>query len=230
MSRFVITITPDNAAAGGADSAHTTVRVDTSSGQARVTELTVRSAADGGLAPTDLPAIDLGLLISALTLAGQTQALPPATQVPTPSSTADHVAEPSGPPAATATPIPTEPTDPAPRRRARKATAAQTAPAKKTTARKTAARKAPGKKATTAKKATASKSTAATTSGRKPAPAPATTAPRAYRRMPEPEQVMDIYRQTGSITGVAEHFGVPRHTVAGWARRLRTLGHTIGRQ
>jgi transposase-like protein len=47
--------------------------------------------------------------------------------------------------------------------------------------------------------------------------------------MPDPEQIMDIYRQTGTITAVAEHFGVPRHTVAGWTRRLRSQGHTIGR-
>lgn len=56
------------------------------------------------------------------------------------------------------------------------------------------------------------------------------TGTRAYRRMPDAEQVMDVYRQTGSITAVAEHFGVPRHTVAGWARRLRREGHAIGRQ
>jgi hypothetical protein len=53
---------------------------------------------------------------------------------------------------------------------------------------------------------------------------------RARRRMPDPEQVMDVYNQTGSITAVAGHFEVPRHTVAGWARRLRTMGHAIGRQ
>jgi hypothetical protein len=232
MSRFVITIAPDNTAAGGSDNAYTTVRVDTSTGRARITELTVRAATDGGLAPTDLPPIDLGLLIRALTVAGQPQALPTAAQVPTPTSAADRVAEPPGPHVATAAPISAEPPNAAPRRRARKAAdaAAQTAPAKKATARKPVARKAPAKKATAVKKTTGAKSTAKAASRRAPTPAPATTAPRAYRRMPEPEQVMDVYRKTGSITGVAEHFGVPRHTVAGWARRLRTQGHTIGRQ
>jgi len=48
--------------------------------------------------------------------------------------------------------------------------------------------------------------------------------------MPEPHEVMGVYRETGSITAVAKHFGVPRHTVAGWARRLRAQGHSIGRQ
>ncbi|BCB74621.1 hypothetical protein GCM10022251_75210 [Phytohabitans flavus] len=224
MSRFVITITPDDAAAGGADSAYTTVRVDTSTGQARITELTVRAQTDGGLAPTDLPPIDLGLLITALTVAGQPQALQPATPISTPTSAADRVAESSEPPAANPAPTSPVPTSAAPRRRARKA-AAQTAPAKKATGSKSAARKAPAKKPSTAKKATAAKSTAAATAGHDPAPAA-----RAYRRMPEPEQVMDVYRQTGSITAVAEHFGVPRHTIAGWARRLRSQGHSIGRQ
>jgi hypothetical protein len=65
--------------------------------------------------------------------------------------------------------------------------------------------------------------------GRRGDPAPG-TGTRAYRRMPDSEQVIDIYQQTGTIAGVAEHFGVPRHTVAGWARRLRAQGHAIGRQ
>jgi transposase len=47
--------------------------------------------------------------------------------------------------------------------------------------------------------------------------------------MPESAEVLAVYGQTGTISGVADHFGVPRHTVAGWARRLRREGHTIGR-
>jgi hypothetical protein len=52
---------------------------------------------------------------------------------------------------------------------------------------------------------------------------------RAYRRMPPAEEVMAAYQQTGTLTGVAGHFDVPRHTVQGWARRLRKEGHAIGR-
>jgi hypothetical protein len=52
---------------------------------------------------------------------------------------------------------------------------------------------------------------------------------RAYRRMPDPAEVMAAYRQAGTIGGVAEHFGVPRHTATSWARRLRQQGHAIGR-
>jgi transposase len=40
---------------------------------------------------------------------------------------------------------------------------------------------------------------------------------------------MAAYQQVGTVTGLAEHFGVPRHTVTGWARRLRDQGHDIGR-
>jgi hypothetical protein len=52
---------------------------------------------------------------------------------------------------------------------------------------------------------------------------------RAYRRVPGAEQVMNVYRRAGSIVAVAQHFGVPRYTVDGWARRLRARGHAIGR-
>jgi hypothetical protein len=52
---------------------------------------------------------------------------------------------------------------------------------------------------------------------------------RAYRRMPPADEVMAAYRQSGTLTGVAGIFDVPRHTVQGWARRLRKEGHPIGR-
>jgi hypothetical protein len=59
---------------------------------------------------------------------------------------------------------------------------------------------------------------------------PAAAGERAYRRMPPAEEVLAAYRQLGTVSGLAEHFGVPRHTVQGWARRLRGLGYQIGRQ
>lgn len=52
---------------------------------------------------------------------------------------------------------------------------------------------------------------------------------RAYRRMPDPATVMKAYEKIGSISGLAEHFDVPPHTVTHWARRLRTQGYQIGR-
>ena len=43
------------------------------------------------------------------------------------------------------------------------------------------------------------------------------------------EEVMAAYQQVGSVSGLADHFNVPRHTVQGWARQLRKQGHAIGR-
>jgi hypothetical protein len=52
---------------------------------------------------------------------------------------------------------------------------------------------------------------------------------RPYRRMPPVEEVLAAYRQVGSVSGLADHFSVPRHTAQGWARRLRREGHDLGR-
>lgn len=46
---------------------------------------------------------------------------------------------------------------------------------------------------------------------------------RAYRRMPDAEEVRAVYEAAGTVTGVAEHYGVPRHTAKGWIGRLRKL-------
>ena len=45
---------------------------------------------------------------------------------------------------------------------------------------------------------------------------------RAYRRMPD--DLATVYQRVGGATAVAEHYGVPRHTVQGWLRRLRSQG------
>jgi len=79
---------------------------------------------------------------------------------------------------------------------------------------KTGGRKAPAKKATRSRLTRAEKSTARE----------AVNGRRAYRRMPEANEVATAYRQAGSASGVAEHFDVPRHTAAGWIRRLRGQG------
>jgi hypothetical protein len=79
---------------------------------------------------------------------------------------------------------------------------------------KTGGRKAPAKKATRSRLTRAEKSTARE----------AVNGRRAYRRMPEANEVAEAYRQAGSASGVAEHFDVPRHTAAGWIRRLRGQG------
>lgn len=52
---------------------------------------------------------------------------------------------------------------------------------------------------------------------------------RPYRRMPDPNTIMKAYRKVGTVTGLADRFDVPRHTVNHWARRLRAQGYDIGR-
>jgi len=52
---------------------------------------------------------------------------------------------------------------------------------------------------------------------------------RAYRRMPDPDEAFAVYQELGTITNLAEHYGVPRHTAQGWATRLRRMGYEIGR-
>jgi hypothetical protein len=47
---------------------------------------------------------------------------------------------------------------------------------------------------------------------------------RAYRRMPVPSEVKASYLASRTITGVAEHYGVPTHTAQGWVSRLRRKG------
>jgi hypothetical protein len=45
---------------------------------------------------------------------------------------------------------------------------------------------------------------------------------RAYRRMPE--DLAAVYKRIGGAAAVAAHYGVPRHSVQGWLRRLRAEG------
>ena len=47
---------------------------------------------------------------------------------------------------------------------------------------------------------------------------------RAYRRMPDPAELKATYLRSRTITGVAEHYGVPTHTAQGWISRLRRKG------
>ena len=130
MNGYTVTIT----AAGDETGPQTTIQVDTSSGAARVVELTVRAANGAGIAPNQLPATGRSRSRSA---------------------------------------------EAAPSRRGRRSSEESTEPKK---------------------------------------------AGRAYRRMPEPNEVIDAFQQSGRVTAVAEHFGVPRHTATGWLRRLRRMG------
>jgi hypothetical protein len=53
---------------------------------------------------------------------------------------------------------------------------------------------------------------------------------RVYRRMPPVSDVLAAYKKVGTVSGLAGYFDVPRHTVQGWARRLRSAGYEIGRK
>lgn len=74
---------------------------------------------------------------------------------------------------------------------------------------------------------------------RAPASRPAVTAPsprkstrmakvsameRPYRRMPDAEEVSEIFRRTQSVGKLAQHYDVPRYTAQAWVDRLRRTG------
>jgi len=120
MSGYTVTITPS----GDQSGPQTTVQVDTTSGSARVTELTVR-AGGNGLSPQELPAIDLALLIAALA-PGSAPAI---------TATPAAAAEPAAAPARTRQP------------RGRRARKAAEAPAKATRGRRRASAAAEAPKA-----------------------------------------------------------------------------------
>src|SRR4051812_49670543 len=61
VAGYTITIAPTDNEAGP----QTTVRVDTSSGSPRITELTVRATGGGGLGPHQLPPVNLDAPITA---------------------------------------------------------------------------------------------------------------------------------------------------------------------
>jgi hypothetical protein len=172
---YTITITPDNGA-------QTTVRVDASGSAPRITTLAVQAQDGAGLAPGQLPAVDLELLLRALTPTGKGREI--------------------------SAPAATEETAPARRSRG-------TRPGRATGRRGGSTKPARGAKATTAK------ATRRSTPNRR-ASAESAAAGRAYRRTPD--DLVETYGQAGSITAVADHYGVPRHTAQGWIGRLRRLG------
>jgi transposase-like protein len=49
--------------------------------------------------------------------------------------------------------------------------------------------------------------------------APSAPGGRACRRLPE--DLAEVYERRQSVTVIAGHYGVPRHTAQGWMNRLR---------
>jgi hypothetical protein len=192
VAGYTITIAPNDDETGPL----TTIRVDTGSGSARITELTVRAVEGAGLSPQQLPAVNLEQLIAALAPPAATAIAAGAHAEPAAASADRAAPEVSAQPAAAPEPS-------APPTRAGRSTRAKKA------GRKAPARKAPSR----ARQAGAEKAAGQSATGR-----------RAYRRMPEAGDVLAAYREVGGTTALARHFGVPRHTATGWLRRLRSQG------
>ncbi|MFI7208074.1 hypothetical protein [Micromonospora aurantiaca (nom. illeg.)] len=217
MSSYTISIAADDPSR-----ATTTVRVELNGATARITELMVRAGEGDGLTAGQIPAVDLDLLLKAVTPAvGGQQALTVSPAAPADEASAgvsvdeEPVAETEAGQAvavttstadqpATTTPVLSEPTAVAVPKQASRAKA-PSAGATRSRGRKATGAKAtnPGRKAT---KQTA-KGEASPGTGR------------VYRR--SPSDLESVYQQAGSVAAVADHYDVPRHTAQGWIRTLR---------
>ncbi|TDC65769.1 hypothetical protein E1258_04605 [Micromonospora sp. KC207] len=198
------------------------MRVEFNGATARITELLVRAGEGDGLAAGQIPAVDLDLLLKAVTAAvGGKQALTvspaaPASEAPADVSVDEEPAADidAGRPVAattstadqpaTTTPVPSEPTE--------VAVPKQTSRAKAQAAGTTRSR---GRKATGAKATNAGRK--ATKQTAKGEASPGTG--RVYRR--SPDDLESVYQQAGSPAALADHYNVPRHTAQGWIRTLR---------
>ncbi|WP_063829454.1 hypothetical protein [Streptomyces violens] len=58
-----------------------------------------------------------------------------------------------------------------------------------------------------------------------PAPAADEHSERPYRKMPDAEEVTEVFLETRSVGKVAQHYEVPRYTAQSWIDRLRRLGY-----
>lgn len=212
MHSYTITIAPND------DSGSTTTLVvDTSGSQVRITDVHLHAAQ--GLVGGQMPTVDFGLLLRAVTPGTNAPAPIETTATPTPIAAApradtanatvpDAVAPPIAERADVDGAAPTarrrrEPQagTPAKRSRSRRTTAAETAaPEAKSTAK-------PARRGATGKTTAAKQKSSATTSGR------------AYRRAPG--DFTAVYERLGSASAIAEHYSVPRYTAQGWITRLR---------
>jgi Helix-turn-helix domain len=216
VGSYTITFTPDDVT-----NASAVVRVDLGASGARITELTVRAGSGDGLVPGELPGFDLGRLMRAIAPAGPTAPAFELSATPsTVTAAASYTTEPASTPA---------------RKTAGRAAAGRGAAAKQTakqTGAKKAAKAAPG----TGRAARAASGSAAGTrsggAGRSATRSSGAAAVRtgtsrggtgrAYRRTPT--DIVEVFTQAPSATALARHYGVPRHTVQGWLRRLRAEG------
>jgi hypothetical protein len=182
MSTYTVVITPDSDdgnAPGG--QAQATIRVETNGTAPRITEMTIRSIAPGGLSTHDLPQIDLAAIVRAL--ASGIRRVAPEPGAARPRQSGQETDQPS-------------------RSRQRKKAALEASSAVSRLAEQTELSLPETASAARAK--------------------PVDTG-RPYRRMPDAEEIIATYERIGTVTGLAEHYGVPRHTAQGWMGRARKL-------
>lgn len=215
MGRYVISIASDDGAVENRP--RTTVRVDTSSGETRITELTVRAPEGGGLAQGDLPVVDLDLLTRALTGPHPALAMPPA--ISGPPDTPLGVAEPAEDAPVNSSTAPSGAAASGSTERGQRAAAGRRGPAKKSAGAGRGRRGRGSKTAGRADVAQGGTPAAGTRGGRSKG-----AGSRPYRRMPDASEVLTAYQKAGTVAGLAEHFGVPRYTANSWLRTMRRQG------
>lgn len=177
MSKYTVVITPvvdeGNDAVGHTQAI---ILVETSAPTPRITEVTIRSTASGGITSDALPSIDLEGVARALTSGVR-----------------------SAPPSMPSTNLTREPIETTGRPEADSVTAGVSSAEKQPPHTNTAEENEP------------------------PTQVPPNAAERAYRRMPDADEVRLVHRRMGTVVGLAKHYGVPRHTAQGWMTRIRRL-------
>ncbi len=196
MRLYTVTITPDDGAG-----AQTVVKLQVNGTGSRITQLQLNAGTDAGLSATQLPPINLELLLEAVL----PTSMPPTRAIRGGQAGVDEDAPGTD----------VHPDSPAP-------TVTRSRPGRKTagdTGRAAKKGKAGGGRPAT--KVAAAAKPAAT-----PARAPGTAATggtgRAYRTMPD--DFVGVFGQAKSVVGVADHYRVPRHTVNSWLRTARQRG------
>jgi len=218
MGSYTITIAPNDDSGNS-----TTLIVDTSAEQVRITDVHLHAA--NGLTGGQLPTVDFGLLLKAVAAPASSPTAIEATPAPAVAPVDTHVATPetADEPTAGETPPPAAAT--AKPRRAKRAAPAAPAPepATRSNTRRTAAARTAGGKATKAAAKRAGGGRAAARQQASTKAAKAAGGERAYRRMPE--DFAAVYRQASTPAAIADHYGVPRHTAQGWIRRTKAADH-----
>ncbi|WP_200215451.1 hypothetical protein [Micromonospora coerulea] len=232
MSSYTITIAADDPSR-----ATTTLKVEVSDTIPRITELVVRAGQGDGLTAHQIPAVDLDLLLRAIGPAASgrqaitTSPTAESGEVPAAGGMSVDDGEPTAESTAAQSDAPTTAADEPDTSSTVEAGAVdvvvpkQVSPAttasdlKKTSrasgagatrSRAGKAKTAAGAKATrTAGKATKRTSEGGASGGEG----------RVYRR--SPADLEAVYQQAASVTAVADHYNVPRHTAQGWIRTLR---------